>query len=104
MELGVLQEQAHKEIQRFEASIEGKDYDEVLFLYMSKISEDIGNLASGVMSSEGVTPTKNTSISSNFADALYSIIMLAKKMDVNLHEAMQEKIKMIEEEQAATIL
>lgn len=104
MELGILQEQALKEIQRFEANIDGKDYDDVLFLYMSKISEDIGNLASGVMSSEGIAAPKETSVSGNFADALYSIIMLAKKMNINLHEAMQEKLLRLEEEQTASIL
>lgn len=104
MELGVLQEQAHRDIQRFEANIEGKEYDDVLFLYMSKISEDIGNLASGVMSSEGIGQAKEPSVSNNFADALYSIIMLAKRMNINLKTAMQEKLQRLEEEQAQASL
>lgn len=100
MDLGALQEQTDTEIQRFESQLGEKEYDEVLFLYLSKISEDIGNLASTVMSTQGITEKKMTTKESHnsFAEALYSIVMLAKRMDINLQQAMEEKISRLAQE------
>ncbi len=100
MDLGALQEKANHAIARFEEEVQGKDYDEVLFLYMSKISEEIGNLAAGVLGREGIKaeqPVEDEQLSAIFADALYSIIVLAQKMNINLDKAMEEKIKRLEE-------
>lgn len=92
MDIGSLQQHANEEIRRFESGLEDKDYDEVLFLYMSRISEEIGNLASGVMGKEGLKPGKTVTdddTSLAFAEAMYSIVTLAQKMDVDLEQAMQ---------------
>lgn len=92
MDIGSLQRHANEEIRRFESGLEDKDYDEVLFLYMSRISEEIGNLASGVMGQEGLEKGNKPSMedkSEAFAEAMYSIITLAQKMDVDLEQAMQ---------------
>lgn len=100
MDLGALQEQANTEIQRFESQLDEKEYDDILFLYLSKISEDIGNLSSTVMSSQGINGKEENSESSHasFADALYSIVVLAKKMNINLQQAMEEKIQRLAQE------
>jgi len=101
LDLGALQEKANIDIRRFEARVGEKDYDEMLFLYMSKISEEIGNLAAAVLGREGIKaeqPVTDAEISSVFADALYSIIILAQKMNINLDHAMDEKIKKVEEQ------
>ncbi|MBN1275042.1 MazG-like family protein [Candidatus Woesearchaeota archaeon] len=101
MDLGALQEKANYEIKRFEAAIGSKDYDEVLFLYMSKISEEIGNLAASVLGREGIKaeqPVTDTEVSAVFADTMYSIIILAQKMGINLDKAMQEKMQKLDEE------
>jgi len=99
MDLGALQERAIGEIKRFEERIGDKDYDEILFLYMSKISEEIGNLAAAVLRREGIKaeqPVSDDQLSTVFADSIYSIIILAQKMNVNLDRAMEEKIKQIQ--------
>lgn len=98
MDLGALQEQANAEIQRFESQVGEKEYDEILFLYLSKISEDIGNLSSAVMSSQGIRGDANEISHHSFADALYSIVVLAKKMNINLQAAMEEKIVRLAQE------
>lgn len=101
MDLGALQEKANHEIKRFESRLEGKDYDEMLFLYTSKITEEIGNLAAAVLGREGVKaeqPVTDDEVSIVFGDALYSIIVLAQKMNVNLDRVMQEKMRQIEEQ------
>ncbi|MBD3209747.1 hypothetical protein GF367_05030 [Candidatus Woesearchaeota archaeon] len=103
MDLGALQEKANHEIRRFESELGDKDYDEMLFLYMSKVSEEIGNLAAGVLGREGIQaerPVTDSQVSTTFADALYSIIILAQKMNVNLDRSMSEKIRRIEAEGA----
>ncbi len=103
MDLGALQEKANSEIKRFEAKVGDKDFDEMLFLYISKITEEVGNLSAGVLSSEGIKPEQTVAdekIASIFADTIYSIVILAQKMNINLDRAMGEKIKRVEEEGA----
>ena len=104
MDLGALQEQANAAIERFESEIGEKEYDEMLFLYLSKISEDIGNLSSTVMSSQGISGEPQRASHGSFADALYSIVMLAKKMDINLQSAMEEKLRRVAQEAEAQAL
>lgn len=103
MDLAVLQEKAKQEIQRFEAKVDHHDHDEILFLYMSKISEEIGNLATSVLGREGFKanqePVSDEQVSNVFADTIYQIITLAQKMDVNLEVAMKEKLQRIEAEE-----
>lgn len=98
MDLEALQERAHSDIKKFESEVGEKDYDEILFLYLSKISEDIGNLSSSVMAHEGFGKS-NMETSASFANALYSIVVLGKKMNIDLSTAMAEKIKEIEAEE-----
>ena len=101
MDLGALQEKANREITLFEDHVGNKDYDEILFLYMSKITEEIGNLAASVLGKEGLQaeqPLSNSEVESTFADALYSIVILAQKMNVNLDKVMADKIRLLEEE------
>ena len=92
MDIGSLQQHANEEIRRFESGLEGKEYDEVLFMYMSRLSEEIGNLASGVMGQEGLEKGNQPTIddtSDAFAQAMFSIITLAQKMNVDLEQAIQ---------------
>lgn len=98
MDLGALQTQVTTAIEKFERKVGNKDYDEILFLYLSKISEDIGNLSSSVMSAQGLGKGNGEEVGDVFADSLYSIIMLAQKMKIDLPQALQEKIARIEEE------
>lgn len=97
MDLEALQQQADAGIRRFETRHEGKEEDELLFHYLNKINEDIGDLSSSVMG--GSKPHKT------FAEALYSIMMLAKKMDVDIAQAMREKLQEVamEAEQEALL-
>lgn len=92
MQLDVVQEHTLTGIKCFEANLGNKAQEELLFDYLNKINEHIGDLSSTVMGSE----TKHE----YFGDALYSIMMLAKKMNVNLAEVMQEKMLRIEDEAA----
>ncbi len=101
MDLGALQERASSDIKKFEAKVGEKDFDEILFLYLSRITEEIGNLSAAVLSKEGIKTEENinnTELPRVFADSIYSIILLAQKMNINLDKAMDEKIKRIEEE------
>ena len=94
MDLATLQQQATTSIDKFEAKAGAKDHDEMLFMYMSKISEDIGNLASSVLSREGINEAiSDNSVNGAFAESLYSIVMLAQKMKVDLPGAVQQKIE-----------
>ena len=86
MDVGVIQEQAATGIERFEARIGRKSDDELLFHYLDRINDDISNLSSSVMRNAD-------NVHDSFADALYSILMLAKKMGIDVQTAMEEKIK-----------
>lgn len=101
MDIGALQEKATIEIKRFEHHVGTKDFDEMLFLYMSKITEEIGNLAAAVLGKEELKaeqPVTDGQIETTFADAFYSIIVLAEKMNINLDKVMANKIQSLEEE------
>jgi NTP pyrophosphatase (non-canonical NTP hydrolase) len=100
MDLGALQEKTKHDIKRFEARLEGKNYDEILFLYMSKITEEIGNMAAAVLGREGIQaeqPVSNDELVEVFADTLYSILVLAQKMNINIDRVVQEKISRIDD-------
>lgn len=94
MDLAALQQQAATSIERFEAKAGARDNDEMLFLYMSRISEDIGNLAASVLGKE-----TDEGLVSAFAETLHSIIMLAQKMNIDLHEAIRQRMQAGEEEE-----
>lgn len=103
MDLGALQKKATMEIERFEKRVGAKAFDEMLFLYVSKISEEIGNLAAGVLGREQIDtdhPVSETQLCANFADALYSIVVLAQKMDVDLVKVMAQKVDRIDRHHA----
>ena len=86
MDWSLLQHQADEEIKKFESRLGEREDDELLFLYLNKINEDICNLSSSVLIS-------NNEQQAPFADALSSIVMLAKKMDVDLRAALEERMR-----------
>lgn len=88
----LLQRLASEERKEFEARLETSDEDALLFSHLSKVNEDIGNLASSVM---GGSPQAS---SEAVADALYSLFILAGKLDVDVRQALIEKARRVEEE------
>lgn len=90
MELGLLQEKTIVGIKQFEAERKASSDDEMLFHYMDKINEDVGTLASNVFGKDETLPTA-------LANAMYSLSMLAKKMDVNLADVLAEKVQQVED-------
>ena len=77
----------------------------MLFAYMSKISEDIGNLASTVLSRGGINEAMSDDhVHGAFAESLYSIVMLAQKMNIDLPNAVRQKIEMAQVEEQEPLL
>ena len=57
---------------------------------MDRINEDVGALASNVFGKDDTLPA-------TLANAMYSLTMLAKKMDVNLVDVLTEKVQQVED-------
>lgn len=90
MELQHLQEKTILGIKQFEAEKQASTEDELLFHYMDRINEEVGVLASNVFGNDETLPAA-------FANAIYSLSMLAKKMNVNLQDVIAEKIQQVED-------
>ncbi len=90
MDLNHLQEKTVIGIKQFEAEKQASSEDELLFHYMDRINEEVGVLASNVFGKDETLPA-------SLANAVYSLSMLAKKMNVNLQEVIAEKIQQVED-------
>ena len=90
MDINLLQEKTIVGIKQFEAEKQASSDDELLFHYMDRINEEVGALASNVFGKDETLPLA-------FANTIYSLSMLAKKMDVNLEEVITEKVRQVED-------
>jgi NTP pyrophosphatase (non-canonical NTP hydrolase) len=94
MDLATIQERTTKEIERFEKESGTADNNEMLFIYLNRINDEISNLSSSVMAQNGYGSAKN--LHESFSDVIFSLSMLAQKMNVHLPTVMQEKIQLLE--------
>ena len=82
---------------------------EHIFARMVKLSEEMGELASEVLASQGeqrkekLKDTNREELEDEFADVFLSLLFLAKSFDVDIFAASQNKVGKIRKRHAASL-
>ncbi len=89
-----------EEIQKLEKYYSGKNSDELTMAMGFKVVEEIGELFEQVLGNKGyqrkekLDKLDKEEIKKEFADVLFTVLILAKRFDIDIEEAI--KIKMAE--------
>jgi len=100
-------EEIHKfidsEIKRLENYYSDKNIDELTMAMGFKVIEEIGELYEQILANKGyqrkdkLDNLDKEEIKKEFADVLFTILILARKFDVNIEEAIKLKMQEIKE-------
>ena len=101
MEIKEINQFIEEEIKKLEEYYKDKDKDELSMAMGFKVIEEVGELFQEILSHKGYQSKEKLEkfdkeeIKKEFADAIFTILILAKRFDVDIEEAIQIKIKEI---------